>query len=392
MFASMPTFAPEAEDFCRYFALCAIPERYPQECTGLATKLLPFWSMAGMKQRDVDGGVRAKKELTPAEVLFGASPRGRDLQRRLAAAAESDSPVLLEGESGVGKEAAARWLHVESSYADAPFVKLICRGDLYQEQCKAGAEDTWSFAHLLHEGAATLFFEEVENLGNRARLQLKDLLEQRRTSAGIVNRQGDALADLRVVWSTRQTLDAAVTAQMAGALAGRLVSVRVLPLRERREDLGRLASHFIAVEAARFGLERGDLSAQTMNAIERYRWPGNLRELDEMMTSYVLTGDEGLLREKIEALRRSTDSHGSNEIWLDPPPGLEGLVVPKTAPGPTQFAMEDEMILRALRENCWNRRQTANRLQMSYRSLLNRLKKIDVERRARKLGMATSRG
>lgn len=335
-----------------------------------------------MEKGNSGDGVRTKQELTPEEVLFGTSAHGRELQLRLKVAADSDVPVLLEGESGVGKEAAARWLHFLSRYANAPLVKVTCRAGDFDEVNRLRE----------HRGAASLFFEELENLGPQARLRLRQILEEHRTTAEIVSLQGVALADLRVICSTRQQLDAKRAAEMFGNVADSVLTAKILPLRERREELMRLARHFIALHSGRFGLERADPSSETLQAIERYRWPGNLHELDEMMTSYVLTGDEGLLREKIDALRRSTEGRTASEVWLDPPPGLEGLVVAKPLAGSHQFALEDEMILRALRENCWNRRQTASRLQISYRSLLNRLKKIDREKNVTGFGIAASRG
>jgi DNA-binding NtrC family response regulator len=321
----------------------------------------------------------AHKLLPPDEVLFGASGAAKELAGKLAAVSASDLPVVLRGEPGTGKELIARWIHLRSPFAEGNFVKAACVSLEDEDACRLSLNDEpltpgrGLLEQLRELRTGTLFLDDVENLALTTQALLSRLFAE--GDAGTPAAGG--IVRFRVISATRHDLRVEAAQRHLRPDFFHSISAftaRLTPLRDRIGELPRLAQYFVERHGQEFGVERAPVSASSLEVFRQYAWPGNFRELENMLVSYVLTGNEDLLVERVRALARTGEENeaGAGRV-LAWPSEDEHADLPHHAP-----KIEDEVLLRALRENRWNRRQTATRLQMSYRSLLNRLKKIDM--------------
>lgn len=326
---------------------------------------------------EFDQTVETAKLLQSARVLFGASATGQELLRNLQVIATTDMSIVLQGEAGTGKELVARWLHDVSPYGAGRFITATSwtmenYGSSYGDPDESR---TWSIVNQLQDARlATLFVENVEGLEARTQASLARLLQD---SPFIASTGPNAPASgIRIISATQSDL-------RQEALSGNLrpdffhcisaYTARLMPLRSRLDELPALVHHFIQVHSRDLGLSPRALSRDALQVLQQYHWPGNLRELEEILIGYVLTNSEVLLLEKISALQRSTE--GAAREPLDKSRADESL---SSASASAIQQLDDNTILKALRENGWNRRRTASRLQISYRSLLYKLKKMDL--------------
>jgi two-component system response regulator HydG len=240
------------------------------------------------------------RERLGARGLVGASPVMRELAVNVARVARSSSPVLIVGETGTGKELVARAIHLESGRQDAPFVTVSCAAlpeAVLESELFGHAAGAFPGASHVRRGlfaeadGGTIFLDEVADLPFALQGKLLRVLE-----SGEVRRVGDDTAhtvDVRCIASTHGDLAALVRARrFREDLFFRLdvLSIRVPPLRERREDLPLLADHFLARAQERDkDATRRKFTADALRAIEAHAWPGNVRELENMIQRLVVS-------------------------------------------------------------------------------------------------------
>lgn len=296
----------------------------------------------------------AKPLPSEAAALGGDSVVMRRLRAQMERAAPTGVPVLLQGESGTGKDLAARWLHQLSAGPTASFLKLSCPALL------TGPQDTEPFGlRLAGHGGGTLFLDQVAELGLGAQGKLLEWLQE---GSG-----GEAPARPRLVASTSRDLAAAMASgQFRRDLFYRLsvVLLRLPPLRERREDLPYLAAQFLARCNRRFGAQAPYPSARVWHAWEGYDWPGNLRELENLLQRYVILGSE-------EALTSGLAPAGGRVGKGFP---LDGSVSLREMTRRAERQLERELIWQALQLSHGNRKRAAELLRISYRALLYKIK------------------
>ncbi len=299
--------------------------------------------------------------------MIGRAPAMRDLFRRLERASRGDGPVLIEGESGVGKRLAARTLHALGSghagqpprAAAPPFLSY----DPWQRSAgRSGGLDT----AVTRAGAAggTLFIREVGDLSGAAQRELLRLLAaSRRRSFG-------AGAVLRVVCTSSRSLRPDLERGTFHEDLHAQLRACVLPipsLRERREDLPLLAEHFLRAAARRHARRVVGVSAAAMDLLEAHPWDGNVRELAAEMERAVLLTPDGRPVE---------------------PPALSPDILspgPPRAPRPGSLKLrarelEKRVVARALAKNGWNVAATARELGISRVGLSKKLKVLDLRR------------
>jgi DNA-binding NtrC family response regulator len=323
-----------------------------------------------------DEDAAAAKSLPPLRVLLGTSAASQELLRNLVVIAATDLSVLVQGEAGTGKELVARWLHNLSPYSRGRFIRVTN----WAAQPAGGGpgggetEDRVSLAdRLAYAKVATIYVENVENLSLRSQASLARVLQEE-SNFGNPGDLNSAPVGFRIISATQKDLKREVAQGTVRPEFFHSISAftaRIPPLRTRLNDLPEIISHFLEVHGQDLGLAPQPLSGQTLRVLQQYPWPGNLRELEQMLIGYVLTGNEALLVEKVTVLQRSTAAPADGPQERLPRPLAEAHRA-----GSQQ--LDDETIIRALRENGWNRRQTARRLEISYRSLLYKLKKIDL--------------
>jgi len=226
--------------------------------------------------------------------LLGTSAALADVRRAIERAARAPFPVLVEGESGSGKELIARALHRGGTRRDRGFCTLNCAAlpeDLVESELFGHARGAFTGAVAERPGVfeeahgGTLFLDEVGELSPRAQAKVLRVIQE-----GELRRVGENVSrrvDVRIVAATNRDLRAEVAASRFRLdLLYRLDVVRIVvpPVRERREDIATLAEHFWREATARVG-SRATLSAATVAALARYDWPGNVRELQNVLAA-----------------------------------------------------------------------------------------------------------
>ncbi|MGH9325496.1 MAG: sigma 54-interacting transcriptional regulator [Terriglobia bacterium] len=314
----------------------------------------------------------ADRSFPPDLVIFGRSGAMNTLREQMAKVAPENVPVLLEGENGTGKEILARLVHNWSRRRDHSFVKITCPAipeDLLESELygyEAGAFTGASVRKLgrvesAHNG--TLLFDGIPELDPRLQVKLLHLLQDGR----FVRIGGDEelRVDVRWVCSSSYPIETRIE---SGAFREDLyyrisvVHLRVPPLRERREDIPFLAAWMVDHYSRKFDVQRLPVSSDLLNLFQAYSWPGNIRELENLIQRYVVLGSEDLV---------------SSELLAQTPRPAQdaplGTIPLKQLTRQVRREQERRIILEALHTRHWNRKQTARALGISYRTLLSKM-------------------
>jgi len=292
----------------------------------------------------------------------------RDVLDLAARVARFDTPVLITGESGVGKEVVARFIHRRSPRARGAFVAVNCsalpeallESELFGHKAGAFTGAVRDRAGLFEEAAAgTLFLDEIGEVAGSVQVKLLRVLQEK--AARRVGENRPRPADTRVLAATNRDLDADVAAaRFREDLLYRLrvVEIRVPPLRERREDIVPLARHFGARLRGRLGLPRFVLDSRCLDALQAYDWPGNVRELENVLERAAILSEDGRV--------------GPEHL----PPGVLARQAGRARPGATATLAEVERLhVQAALARCGgNRRQAARALGVSPSTLWRKLK------------------
>jgi two-component system, NtrC family, response regulator AtoC len=238
-------------------------------------------------------------------VIVGTSPVMLELYKQIAHVAPTNATVLITGESGAGKELAARTIHERSLRAAGPFVAVNCAAlaeSLLESELFGHEKGAFTGALAAHPGlfesarGGTILLDEIGDVPAKMQAQLLRVLQE-----GEIRRVGGTAVikvDVRIVSATHRDLAADVKSnRMREDLFYRLsvVSIRVPSLRERGEDIVALTQHLVARHAAVLGRPTPVLSAETMLAIRNYTWPGNVRELDNALARAVAMSQRGVI-------------------------------------------------------------------------------------------------
>ena len=237
--------------------------------------------------------------------VVGASPVFVAMLKQLRRVAAIEAPVLIEGETGSGKEIAARAIHYHGVRRAGPFVPVNCGAlpDLLIEAELFGHErGAFTDAKLARRGlvaeakGGTLFLDEVDALSAKAQVALLRFLQDQRYRP--LGSARELSTDVRLVAATNQRLsDAAAQGRFRSDLMYRLkiLHIELPPLRERGDDAERLARHFADVLCAKYRMQNKTFDAQTLEWIGSYGWPGNVRELENWVHRQLLMSDDATI-------------------------------------------------------------------------------------------------
>jgi len=288
----------------------------------------------------------------------GASPSMRPVEAVIRDLAKGDVPVLLLAERGAGKHATAQRIHEMSHRRTQTFLCLPC------SRLTPEALQSYNGTAAPLEVAGTVYFEEVADLSMGSQARLQKVWPQAENGAG----SGDGA---RVICGSARDLEVEVKAgRLREDLYYRIsgVCLRLPPLRQRKEDIPVLMKHFLSKYAKEFGREVPSVSAQTRRLFEDYSWPGNLDELEYAARVLVALGDEDVAMGGLRVLLQKAGPAGNgNGVSL------------KAASRAASHEAERDLILQALSRTNWNRRRAARELQISYKALLYKLKRIQFE-------------
>ncbi len=314
--------------------------------------------------------------------LLGKSPpmqRVFDLLRKVASTRTS---VLLIGESGTGKELAARALHELSQRADRPFVAVNCGAipeTLLESELFGHVKGSFTGASSDKQGLfeaannGTLLLDEVADLPIAMQVKLLRVLQERKVKpvGGISERE----VDVRIVAATNRDLEAEVDkAAFRQDLYYRLnvIQLRLPPLRERREDLPLLLEHFIRKFSAEHGRPVTGTAPEVMSALMTYHFPGNVRELENMVERAVTLATTGQLG--LDAFPNLAGAHG----LVAGPSALDGLPEDGLDLERHLEDYERTILIKALEQTGGNRTEAARLLRVSFRSMRYRLSKLGI--------------
>jgi two-component system response regulator PilR (NtrC family) len=312
------------------------------------------------------------------EGLVGRSPAMRALYQMVEKVAPARTTVLITGESGTGKELVARALHGKSPRAAEPFVPVNCGAipeGLIESELFGHVKGAFTGAQGARPGlfqaatGGTLFLDEVGELPVPLQVKLLRVIQERHVRA--VGADEDEEVDVRLIAATNRDLAAEVAAgRFREDLYYRLnvIQLRVPPLRERREDVMLLAAHFLRRFEAEHGRERLDLSREAKKRLDAYDFPGNVRELENLIERAVTLSD-------------------GPEVTLDALPGPLRPPAPAAVVGegplPQGFSIEahllgieQQLIDRALQQSGGVKKNAAALLGLTFRQFRHRFKKL----------------
>ena len=319
--------------------------------------------------------------------LFSASPRMIEARETIEKVANTSATVLIRGESGVGKEIAARLIFSRSHRSQKPFVKVNCAAipnDLleselfgYEAGAFTGAQRAKPGKFELADGG-TLFLDEIGEMHPALQAKLLHVLQDGEFAR--LGSKRDTAVDVRVICATNKSLEERVASGLFREdLFYRInvVTVHIPPLRERRNEIPILIRHFTEKYAGLYGRTVEPFDNAVMRALMQYAWPGNIRELENMCKRYVIVGSAGqIMREITHRSANGPSDSAPPEVLKENAHASEGpslLEIGQQA----AWRAERQAILQMLVETRWNRREAARRLRVSYKALLNKINRIE---------------
>jgi len=319
--------------------------------------------------------VQSIGEIPPESIVFGKSDIMQTLRERMDKVAAANVPVLIQGESGTGKDIIARMIHGRSPWRTGPYVKVNCPaipGTLLESELFGYEKGAFTGAYgtkpgrveLAHRG--TLFLDEISELDLALQSKLLQLLQDGQFCR--IGAQEDKKVEVRVVCATNRILEDEIengTFRQDLFYRINVVNLALPPLRERRGDIQDLASYFLEYYNRKYNCRAKAISGELMAVLEKYHWPGNIRELENLVKRYVILGSEEVI---------SSDLVTREQEYFNPEINVDGPISLKKITRQATRELERKVILKVLQAHHWNRKQAARALSISYRALLYKIR------------------
>ena len=374
------------------------------------------------------------KEQSRYTMLFGHSQQMTEVRDLIERVSDTDVTVLIRGESGVGKELVARALHEQSLRKDKPFVKVNCAAlptELLESELFGFEKGAFTGAIQHKPGKfefanhGTMFLDEIGDMSFPLQAKLLQALQDGEFSR--LGGKADVHVDVRVITATNCDLEAAVAAgRFREDLYFRLnvVTITIPPLRDRREEIPMLSDHFLKKYSVQYNKPFPAITPDVSRLFMEYEWPGNIRQLENMIKRMVVLGGEAAIVHELK------QPHSPSHEWPHPTsslaprpthPPLQAVMPPAAAteaPAPVAIAAapadagigsiapvgapagarattnvslkdisrtaareaERELILRMLTKTRWNRKEAAENLGISYKALLYKIKENGLDK------------
>jgi two-component system, NtrC family, response regulator AtoC len=366
-----------------------------------------------LKKAIEEGTPRSYPTLFPAAVsktgvFRGEGARMREIQSHVRKIGWSQMPVLIEGETGTGKEVLARDLHLNSPRAEKVFLKLNCAAlpsELLESELFGYERGAFTGAVQKKIGmfeaadGGTLLLDEIGDMDIRLQAKLLHVLQD--CEFYRIGAKEPIRVDVRLIAATHRDLEKSIAAGLFRAdLYYRLnvINVQMPPLRERKDEIIPLAQHLL-IKHARPDLPAPVLTPRLQDALTNYQWPGNIRELENLMRNFVVFRNPDSLAARLQSASKAPVP----KVTEIPPPPNDRVAAPPLKPdfvgpiergkaleeaGKAKQRAETEAILSALNATHWNRKQAATLLQVDYKVLLYRMKRLGI---AGKFGASVQR-
>jgi two-component system response regulator AtoC len=371
-----------------------------------------------LKQRQLTEEVASLREQLKEQsrytMLFGNSERMAEVRDLIERVSDTDVTVLIRGESGTGKELVARALHERSLRRERPFVKVNCAAlptELLESELFGFEKGAFTGAIQHKPGKfefanhGTMFLDEIGDMSAPLQAKLLQVLQDGEFSR--LGGKSDVQVDVRVITATNRDLETAVAeGTFREDLYFRLnvVTITLPPLRERREEIPLLTDHFLRKYSVQYNKPLNAVGAELGRRFMEYDWPGNVRQLENMIKRMVVLGTEAPI---IHELQQSASSvlfrppQPSRPVAPPPPlppvfvaaPPAPAPMAPSAPAGDGSVSLKDiartaareaerELILRMLTRTRWNRKEAAEILGISYKALLYKIKENGLDKSA----------
>jgi two-component system, NtrC family, response regulator AtoC len=366
------------------------------------------------------------KEHSRYTMLFGHSQPMQEVRDLIERVSDTDVTVLIRGESGVGKELVARALHEQSLRKDKPFVKVNCAAlptELLESELFGFEKGAFTGAVQHKPGKfefanhGTMFLDEIGDMSFPLQAKLLQALQDGEFSR--LGGKSDVRVDVRVITATNCDLESAVAAgKFREDLYFRLnvVTITIPSLRERREEIPMLTDHFVKKYSVQYNKPFPGISPELSRVFMEYDWPGNVRQLENMIKRMVVLGTEvpimqelrqpasplhhwqaasSALRPTAAPLRPAMPPPAAASVATSAPVAVAaaraGIGIDSVTAAPTSVSLKDisrtaareaerELILRMLTRTRWNRKEAAEILGISYKALLYKIKENGLDK------------
>jgi two-component system response regulator AtoC len=351
-----------------------------------------------------DGPILSGKRVTTlapkasAECFMGGS-RLKDLHHMLGRIGPADVPVLIQGETGTGKEVFARQIHLNSPRANGPFVKLNCAAlpsELVESELFGYERGAFTGAFQKKPGmfemadGGTLMLDEIGDMDFKLQAKLLQVLQDQEFRR--IGGKESIRVNVRVIAATHRNLEQAIAAgQFREDLYYRLnvVSVQIPALRHSKEILIPLVE-FLLKKHAPPGIPVPPITSALADCLMNHDWPGNVRELENIVRRLLVFGDPDIiiqdlrLRTRMRGITAVLPAANNSNIQLEPhTPALEEV-------NRARQQAETQVILDALQTTKWNRKEAAALLKIDYKALLYKMKKLNIEGKDRHSAVAAA--
>ncbi len=337
------------------------------------------FKMPSLTSNPVSSLVQSLGEFPPESVVFGRTEGMQAVRERLNKVAAANVPVLIQGESGTGKDIIARMVHGLSPWKSGPFVKVNCPaipGTLLESELFGYERGAFTGAYgskpgrveMAHRG--TLFLDEISELDPALQSKLLQLLQDGQFCR--IGAQEDKKVEVRIVCATNRQLEVEIesgTFRQDLYYRINVVNLQLPPLRERRADIEDLVNYFLEYYNRKYNCRARALSLEMMTQLQKYHWPGNIRELENLIKRYVILGNEEVI---------TSDLVAREPEYFNPEIDYDGPISLKKITRAAVRQLEGKVILKVLQANHWNRKQAARALGISYRALLYKIREAGL--------------
>jgi len=326
------------------------------------------------------------------QIVFSNSSKMNKIKSIVDEIAKTDITVLIKGESGTGKELLAQAIHSNSQRKDKPFVKVNCAAipkGLLESELFGFEKGAFTGAYLEKPGkfelanGGTILLNDIGEIDISIQAKLLQVLQD-----GIFSRlggDGDVKVNTRVIATTKDHLEKTI---MEGHFREDLffrinvINITVPALRDRKEQILPLSQYYFDFYKKKYGREASPFSSTMISAFKEYAWPGNIRELENMIKRIVLFGEEDTLLHSLSGKRLDGGNHLESDGNLLPDPSVENKSFNlKEISKKAAEVAEKEIIQNTLQETHWNRKKAAKLLHVSYKALLYKIQKYRLDDR-----------
>jgi two-component system response regulator AtoC len=355
------------------------------------------------------------RTLSPA-MIWGPGEQMAEVRELIERVADTDVTVLVRGESGTGKELIARAVHTLSLRRDKPFVKVNCAAlpsELLESELFGFERGAFTGALQQRAGKfefanhGTMFLDEISEISYPLQAKLLHVLQDGEFSR--LGGKADVRVDVRIVAATNRDLERAVAeGQFREDLFFRLnvVCITLPPLRQRRDEISGLAQYFLEKFAVQYNRPLPTLASETARLFQGYDWPGNIRELENLIKRFVVLGSEAPIQKELAQAIAARERRSTPVAPAPPPPDAVAAIGPPAAAGtgpanpaappvppirPGTYSLKDiarsaareaerELIFSTLQQTRWNRKEAAEILGISYKALLYKIKESGLDK------------